>query len=75
MQWRILEEKIRTIEELHIYGDFFGKEPLENLEKRFLEVRYEREDIVNQLNDVDVKDYFGDVSKDEFIDLVHGDDE
>ena len=71
---RIFVEK-GIITDFKIYGDFFGKIPVATLEELFIDIRYEREDIIKKLNGMDVKEYFGDVSIEEFIDLVHGDDE
>ena len=71
---RIFVEK-GHIKDLKIFGDFFGKEPLENLEKRLIGSRYEKADILNVMKDVDIKEYFGDISKDDFADLIYGEDE
>lgn len=71
---RIFVEK-GYMTEFKVYGDFFGKKPIEELESLFTGLRYEREDIVEKLRAVDVSDYFGDVPKEEFISLIHGDDE
>lgn len=68
---RIFVEK-GYITEFKIFGDFFGKEPVENLEKLFEGVRYEKEDISELLKDIEVKEYFGDILMEEFIDLVYG---
>lgn len=71
---RIFVEKGHIIE-FKVYGDFFGKKPIAELEEMMIGLRYEREDLVNRLADVDITDYFGDVPKDEFVELMHGDDE
>lgn len=63
------------IENLKIYGDFFGKEPVEQLEDRLQGARYRRDDIEELLKPVDVEQYFGAVPKSEFIELVYGSDE
>ncbi|WP_271424722.1 lipoate--protein ligase [Aequorivita sinensis] len=63
------------IKEFKVYGDFFGKEPVETLENLLQETRYEKEDITEILKDVNLKEYFGDIDEQEFIDLVYGDDE
>lgn len=63
------------ITDIKIYGDFFGAAPIEELEQKFKNVRYELEDLKALLEDVDVKSYFGDIDKDEFIELVYGEDE
>ena len=70
---RIFVEK-GHIQDFKIYGDFFGKEPLKSLEERFIGVRYESEDILALLNDVDIKEFFGDLPKNDFAQLVYGAD-
>ncbi|MDZ7757990.1 lipoate--protein ligase [Rhodohalobacter sp.] len=62
------------IQNLKIYGDFFGKEPVDEIEEMLKDVRYEPSDIEIALNGIDVKEYFGDVEKAEFLKLVYGED-
>jgi lipoate-protein ligase A len=71
---RIFVEK-GHITDFRIFGDFFGKEPVENLEKLLLNARYEKEDISELLKDIEIKEYFGDLPKVDFIELVYGSDE
>lgn len=71
---RIFVEK-GHIKEFKIFGDFFGKEPVENLEKLLEGARYEKEDISALLKDIEIKEYFGDIPKIDFIELVYGADE
>lgn len=71
---RIFVEK-GHIKEFKIFGDFFGKEPVENLEKLLEGARYEKEDISGLLKDIEIKEYFGDIPKIDFIELVYGADE
>ncbi|WP_027124653.1 lipoate--protein ligase [Gelidibacter mesophilus] len=71
---RIFVEKGHIID-FKIFGDFFGKEPVENLEHLLIGARYEKEDISGLLKDLEIKEYFGDIAKDEFIDLIYGEDE
>ncbi|WP_124728639.1 lipoate--protein ligase [Staphylospora marina] len=54
-----------------IYGDFFGIGDVADIERRLTGCRYDREAIEAALSDIDVKHYFGDIGKDEFIDLVY----
>ncbi len=68
---RIFVEK-GYIKEFKIFGDFFGKEPVENLENLMQGARYEKEDISELIEQVEIKDYFGDIEKEEFIELVYG---
>src|SRR5690554_795222 len=71
---RIFVEK-GLIKEFKVYGDFFGKEPVETLENLLQETRYEKENITEILKDVNLKEYFGDIDEEDFINLVYGDDE
>lgn len=71
---RIFVEK-GTIEDFKIFGDFFGKEPVETLEKLLKGTRYEKSNITDLLKDISLNEYFGDISKDDFIELIYGEDE
>lgn len=71
---RIFVEK-GTIEGFKIFGDFFGKEPVETLEKILNGTRYEKSNITDLLKDISLNEYFGDISKDDFIELIYGEDE
>ncbi len=71
---RIFVEK-GHIADFKIFGDFFGKEPVENLENLLRGARYEKEDITQLLKDIELKEYFGDIPKVEFIELIYGEDE
>lgn len=70
---RIFVEK-GHITEFKIFGDFFGKDPVENIEKILTGVRYEYEDIEKALENVIIEDYFGNLPKSEFLQLVYGSD-
>jgi lipoate-protein ligase A len=63
------------IENIKIYGDFFGKEPVEQLEERLQGIRYERGDIKEAIGPIELEEYFGDVPKADFVELVYGNDE
>lgn len=60
------------IKEFKIFGDFFGKEPVETLEKRMEGIRYEKADVSEALKDIAINEYFGNVEKADFIELVYG---
>ena len=68
---RIFVEK-GHIAAFKIFGDYFGKEPVEKLEKLFEGARYEKEDISALLKDIEIAEYFGAIAKEDFIDLVYG---
>jgi len=71
---RIFVEK-GIIKDFKIFGDFFGKEPVETLENTLIGIRYEKSDITNALKSISMREYFGDISKDDFIELIYGEDE
>ena len=71
---RIFVEK-GIIKNLKIYGDFFGKEPVANIEEKLKGTRYELASIKNALQNFDLNLYFGDIDKKEFEKLIFGADE
>lgn len=71
---RIFVEK-GTITDFKIFGDFFGKEPVETLENLLIGTRYEKSNVTELLKDIDLNEYFGDIQKSEFIELIYGEDE
>ena len=71
---RIFVEKGK-ITSFKIYGDFFGKEPVETLEKLLIGSRYEKSEIAKLLEPIVIEDYFGDLPKEDYLELVYGEDE
>ncbi len=63
------------IESVKIYGDFFGKDPVEDIEKALTGIKYNKEAIIEALENFDLYTYFGQIEKEEFIKLVYGPDE
>ncbi|RBP92293.1 lipoate-protein ligase A [Cytobacillus firmus] len=59
------------IEECKIYGDFFGVGDVSEIENKLTGIRYEKKEIECALEGVDIKHYFGNVTKTEFINLVY----
>lgn len=72
---RIKVKKGGRIENLKIYGDFFGKDPIEEIEDALVNVRYEKKDITEALKDFDLYTYFGQINRNDFINLLYGADE
>ncbi|WP_336881954.1 lipoate--protein ligase [Priestia koreensis] len=66
-----LEVNRGTIENCKIYGDFFGVGDVNEIEERLIGKRYERAAIAKAVEDVEINHYFGNITKDEFIDLVY----
>ncbi|MBW7867470.1 MAG: lipoate--protein ligase [Brumimicrobium sp.] len=71
---RIFVEKGR-IETLHIFGDFFGQYPVEQLNEKLKGVPYDKFSIQAALKDVNIQDYFGALDKEDFVQLLYGEDE
>lgn len=59
------------IEQIRIFGDYFGVGEVGELEEKLRGVRYERESIQQALADVNVSHYLGKIEKDDFIDLMY----
>ncbi|MBY0144855.1 lipoate--protein ligase [Neobacillus niacini] len=60
-----------VIENCKIYGDFFGVGDVNDIENKLKGVRYEKGELEAALKDVDTTHYFGNVSKEEFINLIY----
>ena len=63
------------ISNIKIYGDFFGKEPIEELENALKGVRYAPADLESALDRIDISEFFGNVPRDQFQQLLYGADE
>jgi len=70
---RIFVEK-GLISEFKVFGDFFGRQPVTDLEDLLIGVPYDKNEISNALENVSIENYFGKIEKSDFIDLVYGND-
>lgn len=59
------------IENCKIYGDFFGVGDVAVIEDKLTDIKYEKSQITSALEEVDIKHYFGNISKDDFINLIY----
>ncbi|QQZ08275.1 lipoate--protein ligase [Heyndrickxia vini] len=66
-----LEVNKGIIENCKIYGDFFGVGNVSDIEEKLTGVRYDRSEIEKALTDIEVKHYFGNITKEELIDLIY----
>ncbi|RHW43144.1 lipoate--protein ligase [Neobacillus notoginsengisoli] len=66
-----LEVEKGYIDHCKIYGDFFGVGEVSEIEEKLQGIRYDRSDIAQALEDVDIKHYFGNITKEEFVELVY----
>lgn len=62
------------IKHVKIYGDFFGNAPIEKLENHLVGSRYNRDELEQVLQPVEIENYFGDLPKSDFLDLIYGED-
>ena len=66
-----LEVQKGVIRECKIFGDFFGVGDVSDIEEKLKGVQYERKAIEEALQGVDIKHYFGNIQKEEFLELVY----
>lgn len=70
-----LDVKKGHIKNITIYGDFFGKTSVKDIEEALQGVRYERASLEEALRDFDIHDYFGALPREDFMELLYGADE
>ena len=66
-----LEVNKGIIDHCKIYGDFFGVGEVKDIEERLTNVKYERASLEKALEDLDIKHYFGNITKEDFIQLIY----
>lgn len=66
-----LEVNKGIIENCKIYGDFFGVGDVCEIEDKIMNVRYERSELEAALKDVDTAYYFGNITNEEFLNLIY----
>lgn len=60
-----------TIEDIHIYGDFFGLGEVADLEKALIGTTYSRESILAAIESLSVEKLLGGITKEEFVNLIY----
>jgi lipoate---protein ligase len=66
-----LEVDKGMIDNCKIYGDFFGVGDVNDIEEKLKNIRYEKSEIEKALSDIEIKHYFGNITKEEFITLIY----
>ncbi|KAB2337149.1 lipoate--protein ligase [Cytobacillus depressus] len=66
-----LEVESGMIKHCKIFGDFFGVGDVSELEGKLTGQRYEKSAIEKSLEDIEIKYYFGNITKDEFLNLIY----
>jgi lipoate-protein ligase A len=72
---RLEVDKGYLIKNATIFGDFFGRKPVDELSERLKDVKYDRTDLKRVLEKVDLTEYFGNIEPNEFLDLLYGADQ
>ncbi|MBS4026219.1 MAG: lipoate--protein ligase, partial [Clostridia bacterium] len=65
-----LEIKNGIIEEAKIFGDFFGTKDVSLLETELKGLKYNRSEIQDKLESLNIKDFFGNIENEEFLSLL-----
>ena len=65
-----LDVKNGRIQSAKIYGDFFGTEEVTLLEEKLIGLRYEQEEIKALLTEYDVKQFFGNVTQEQVLEIM-----
>lgn len=65
------EVKQGMIQNAKIYGDFFGTGDVSDIEERLKNTKYERSSLEQALADLDIKRYFGNITKEDFLHLIY----
>jgi lipoate---protein ligase len=66
-----LEVNKGTIENCKIYGDFFGVGDVSEIETLIIGQKYEKASLENALQQVNIQHYFGNINKEDFINLIY----
>lgn len=66
-----LEVNHGVMEEVHIFGDFFGVGDMADIEQRLVGTNYDRAAISKALADIDIPTYFGGISTEDFLQLIY----
>ncbi|WP_195781235.1 lipoate--protein ligase [Priestia megaterium] len=66
-----LEVNKGKIDACTIYGDFFGVGDVQEVQGKLAGVRYEKASIEQAVEDIDIPHYFGNITKEEFVELIY----
>ncbi|SDQ50765.1 lipoate--protein ligase [Carnobacterium viridans] len=59
------------IQDIRIFGDFFGLGDISDVEERLNGIKYDVTSISEALDDINIKNYFGNITKEELIHLIY----
>lgn len=58
------------IKDIRIFGDFFGQGEIKDIEQLLQGHQYEKQHLSHLLEDINLQQYFGDITKEEFLTLI-----
>ena len=59
------------IQDIRIFGDFFGLGDIADVEEKLAGIKYDSVSINEALDDINIKKYFGNVTKEELLHLIY----
>ena len=65
-----LQVEVGVIKEVRIFGDFFSKSDVKDVESALLGAKHYREDVSQRLNGLDISNYFCNISKEELLEVL-----
>ena len=66
-----LEVVGNVIKDAKIFGDFFGLGEIHDVEEKLIGTKYEKADLEQVIETIDLEHYFGKITKTEFLDLIY----
>lgn len=60
-----------VITQIKFFGDFFGKIEVEALEKRLVNIRYEPDELLKAISELDVSQFFSGLTSEELVSLLY----
>ncbi|WP_034550781.1 lipoate--protein ligase [Carnobacterium funditum] len=70
VEFQLNVEKGR-IQNVRIYGDFFGLGEISDVEEKLKNIKYEQDAIEEIFSEIDIQKYFGNITKEELINLIY----
>lgn len=65
-----IDVKLGIINDIKIFGDFFGKEDIGNLEDKLKGIKHEKAAVIEALKEVDMSNYISNVTKEDFLQVL-----
>lgn len=59
------------IQDIRIFGDFFGLGDISDVEEKLNGIKYDVASISEALDEINIKNYFGNITKDELVHLIY----